>query len=171
MAEERTMSVITKLNSPDRALQKVSTLFDMALIRQYYKREQNTHNNKRRVRPTVCFADLSRYLDTPKTLVKLEYPMPDASTPVASIPHNVLFEDAEELKYQLNSTDADSVKFGRQDVFEAETVEGILLLSKLLTDVLTDTPHNAQPSRLSLPAISMPVQPQAHQPVDVSKIV
>jgi hypothetical protein len=42
MAEERTMSVITKMNSPDRASQKVSTLFDMTLIRQYYKREETS---------------------------------------------------------------------------------------------------------------------------------
>ncbi|KAF8594843.1 hypothetical protein BDV93DRAFT_458235, partial [Ceratobasidium sp. AG-I] len=40
MAEERTMSTITKLNSPDRASQKVSTLIDMVAIRQHYKREE-----------------------------------------------------------------------------------------------------------------------------------
>ncbi|CEL56164.1 hypothetical protein RSOLAG1IB_11852 [Rhizoctonia solani AG-1 IB] len=40
MAEERTMSTITKLNSPDRASQKVGTLIDMTTIRQYYKREE-----------------------------------------------------------------------------------------------------------------------------------
>ncbi|KAG9125437.1 hypothetical protein FRC07_007597 [Ceratobasidium sp. 392] len=155
MAEERTMSVITKLNSPDRASQKVSTLFDMALIRQYYKRKENTHNNKRRARPTVRFVDLSKYLDSL----------------VASSPHSVLFEDAEELEHHLNSEDPDNVKLGRQDVFEAETVEGVLLSSKVLTDVLADTLHNSQPSRLSLPIINAPVQPQAHQPVDVSEIV
>lgn len=44
MAEERTMSTLTKLNSPDRAAQKVSTLIDMATIRQYYKREENLIN-------------------------------------------------------------------------------------------------------------------------------
>ena len=41
MAEERSMSTITKLNSPDRASQKVSTLIDMVAIRQYYKRKEN----------------------------------------------------------------------------------------------------------------------------------
>jgi hypothetical protein len=40
MAEERSMSTLTKQNSPDRASQKVSTLIDMALIRQHYKREE-----------------------------------------------------------------------------------------------------------------------------------
>ena len=33
MAEEQTMLVFSKLNTPNRASQKVSTLFDMALIR------------------------------------------------------------------------------------------------------------------------------------------
>lgn len=41
MAEERSMSTITKLNTPDRASQKVSTLVDMVAIRQYYKRKEN----------------------------------------------------------------------------------------------------------------------------------
>jgi hypothetical protein len=40
MAEERTMSTITKLNSPDRGSQKVSTLIDMVKIRQHYRREE-----------------------------------------------------------------------------------------------------------------------------------
>jgi hypothetical protein len=40
MSEERSMSTITKLNSPDRASQKVSTLIDMVTIRQHYKREE-----------------------------------------------------------------------------------------------------------------------------------
>ncbi|EUC62977.1 NACHT domain protein, partial [Rhizoctonia solani AG-3 Rhs1AP] len=37
MAEERTMSAITKLNSPDRARQKVSTIINMVAIRQHYR--------------------------------------------------------------------------------------------------------------------------------------
>jgi hypothetical protein len=41
MAEERTMSVFSKFNTPDRSSQKVSTLFDMALIRQFYKNESS----------------------------------------------------------------------------------------------------------------------------------
>lgn len=41
MAEERTMSIFNKFNTPDRASQKVSTLFDMALIRQFYRYESS----------------------------------------------------------------------------------------------------------------------------------
>lgn len=45
MAEERSMSTITKLNSLDRASQKVSTLINMTMIRQHYKREENKNNS------------------------------------------------------------------------------------------------------------------------------
>lgn len=42
MAEERSMSTLTKLNSPDRASQNVSTLINMTAIRQHYKREEKS---------------------------------------------------------------------------------------------------------------------------------
>ncbi|KAG8730820.1 hypothetical protein FRC11_005724, partial [Ceratobasidium sp. 423] len=60
MTEERTMSTITKLNSPDRSSQKVSTLIDMVTIRQHYKREEvSTKLVTRSLRPAVRFADLA----------------------------------------------------------------------------------------------------------------
>lgn len=42
MAEERTVSNFTKLNSADRANQKVSTLVHMTQVRQHYRRQHET---------------------------------------------------------------------------------------------------------------------------------
>ncbi|KAG8774334.1 hypothetical protein FRC12_002043 [Ceratobasidium sp. 428] len=59
MAEERSMLTLTKLNSPDRASQKVSTLIDMATICQYDKREEDQLLQKScPLRSTVRFNEL-----------------------------------------------------------------------------------------------------------------
>ncbi|KAG9088643.1 hypothetical protein FRC07_012497 [Ceratobasidium sp. 392] len=169
MAEERTMSAITKMNSPDRASQKVSTLFDMALIRQYYKREENTTLKKHRPRPTVRFADLSKHLDTRIVVANPHTSGSNIEDPSDSTAQDLLYRDIDEL--ELEDEAVDCVEPRSRDVFEAEATDGIFLASKLLTDMLTDSSHSISASRSSPPVIVTPMQPQMHQPVDVSKLV
>ncbi|KAF8595919.1 hypothetical protein BDV93DRAFT_514577 [Ceratobasidium sp. AG-I] len=59
MAEERTVSNFTKLNSTDRGRQKTSTLVYMTQVRQHHQRLLNP--TKQAIAPTVRFRDL---LDT-----------------------------------------------------------------------------------------------------------
>ncbi|KIO25436.1 hypothetical protein M407DRAFT_25235 [Tulasnella calospora MUT 4182] len=61
MAEERTISNFTKLNSPDRACQKVSTLVQMTQVRQHYMRlREDIRKSRKTVAPK--WRDLGEFL-------------------------------------------------------------------------------------------------------------
>ncbi|KAH7338363.1 hypothetical protein B0J17DRAFT_421231 [Rhizoctonia solani] len=149
MSEERTMSTITKLNSPDRSSQKVSTLIDMATIRQYYKREEALrHLNSRSLRPTVRFADL---------------------TPAAQI----LTPDNDSTEYEgavLDPPD-EPMPIGSRRYFEVEREDGVFLASKLLSDTLSDNTNTSQKLTRPFESPSHPEPPQKRQRVDIDSIV
>ncbi|KAG8785226.1 hypothetical protein FRC12_017838 [Ceratobasidium sp. 428] len=75
MAEERTVSVFTKMNSKDRARQKTSTLVQMTQIKQHEQRAENLRKGVCPIAPTVRFRDMSDMLqstrdsDTARALV------------------------------------------------------------------------------------------------------
>ncbi|KAG8795015.1 hypothetical protein FRC12_019098 [Ceratobasidium sp. 428] len=75
MAEERMVSVFTKMNGKDRARQKTSTLVHMTQIKQHEQRIENLQKGVRPVAPTVRFRDMSdivqsaRDSDTHRALV------------------------------------------------------------------------------------------------------
>ncbi|KAG8694473.1 hypothetical protein FRC08_008466 [Ceratobasidium sp. 394] len=111
MAEERTVSCITRLNTKDRSCQKVSTLIHMTRIRQYLLRK--CEGQKSVKKPVVKFRDLNA------SLLKQ---FPPISTPKESnIPAapNELSEgwsinDIEELEDKLTGEE-------RSKIFEGET--------------------------------------------------
>jgi len=57
MAEERTVSAFTKINTADRANQKVSTIVNITKVKQHLRRSAT-----KRPRPIVRFRDLSKYV-------------------------------------------------------------------------------------------------------------
>ncbi|CAE6465834.1 unnamed protein product, partial [Rhizoctonia solani] len=120
MAEERTMSTITKLNSPDRAAQKVGTLIDMTTIRQYYKREEALKSpSSHSLRPTVRFADLT-------AAAQILTPKYDAM-------------QCKGAAYdEFTETSNEPVPTGSQSYFEVEREDGVFLASKVLFDTLSD---------------------------------
>jgi hypothetical protein len=125
--------------------------------------------NKHRTRPTVRFADLSIHLNAHTTVEEQQSGIPNALASIGSGSRSILYPEAEELDLE-DGTD-DCAALGRRDVFEVEITDGIFLSSKLLTDMLTETPHNTHISHSSPSVILTPAQPQKHQPVDVSKLV
>ncbi|KAG9105477.1 hypothetical protein FRC07_009251, partial [Ceratobasidium sp. 392] len=171
MAEERAMSTITKLNSPDRASQKVSTLIDMTTIRQHYKREENRSNpSAHSFRPAVRFADLSQpVLDVVQTDPTVELINPNRQN----------LTDAEEwIENTLYM--GQSIEDGREETpvprgnphhFEVELTDGVTLSSKLLVDMLTDSPNvSVKRSRSpELPAVEA-LPPGKRQKVDISAL-
>ncbi|KAF8593691.1 hypothetical protein BDV93DRAFT_584066 [Ceratobasidium sp. AG-I] len=173
MAEERTMSVLNKFNTPDHASQKVSTLLDMALIRQFYRHEPANAKPQLPLRPTVRFADLSKYMQT-ATLAS-DSPLIDTST---NVPNPNTDSSGEEGR--INEPEDDfidisepdtALTLGSREEFEVEDRDGISLSSRLLIDMISDHPLPLASVHVSPPAIVTYPQPQTHQLVDVSKVV
>ncbi|CAE6423375.1 unnamed protein product [Rhizoctonia solani] len=158
MAEERTMSAITKLNSPDRARQKVSTIINMVAIRQHYRREEAlTGSVPRSLRPAVRFADLA-----PAARILI----PDCSTMEA----NETFEGTHVETDILGST-AEPVSIGSRNYFEVEREEGVFLASKALFEALSDQPNASQKLSRPLDSPSHPEPARKRQRVDIDSIV
>ncbi|CAE6497968.1 unnamed protein product, partial [Rhizoctonia solani] len=125
MAEERTISTITKLNSPDRSCQKVATLIDMATIRQHYKRDEARMSSKPLLlRPTVRFAEL-----TPAAQILT----PDCSSEESEDPTNSAYTHTS----SQNGVDA-TTPMGSRYFFEVEREDGAFLVSKVLFEALSD---------------------------------
>ncbi|KAL5640471.1 hypothetical protein ACGC1H_007651 [Rhizoctonia solani] len=71
MAEERTVSNLTKLNSPDRAHQKTSALIRITQVKQHELRSKNTAEDG--PGPAVRFRDLSDLIkDSRRVLINSE---------------------------------------------------------------------------------------------------
>ncbi|KAG8710566.1 hypothetical protein FRC08_016996 [Ceratobasidium sp. 394] len=166
MAEQRSMSTITKLNSPDHASQKVSTLIDMVTIPQHYKREENRNSlSSRSLRPTARFADLAQSISGV-----------NISNEAAPKENGDVLGVLERLDGELTLPDeeceASSVARGSPHQFEAEANDGISLSSELLSGMISDhssivikRSHSSEP--LSVDARP----PQKRQRVDVSSLM
>ncbi|KAG9109345.1 hypothetical protein FRC07_008337, partial [Ceratobasidium sp. 392] len=98
MAEERTVSCFTKLNSKYRASQKISTLVHMTRIRQHLIRErQHSASGKPRSNPVLKFQDLSSTLLNPQSANKSITPnTPEALTDNAESPGQPITTEPEE---------------------------------------------------------------------------
>ncbi|QRW12240.1 hypothetical protein RhiLY_11239 [Ceratobasidium sp. AG-Ba] len=166
MAEERSMSTVTKLNSPDRAAQKVSTLIDMVAIRQHYKREENRESSKLRAfRPTVRFADLSQVIIATNSTNK-----------ESKIDTNGVSAVLRELDNDLTSGHDDvelsTAAKGSLHHFEVELSDGISLSSKLLSSLISDDPATViKRSSSPEPPATVVQSAQKRQRVDVSTVV
>ncbi|KAG9125167.1 hypothetical protein FRC07_008716 [Ceratobasidium sp. 392] len=173
MSEERTMSTVTKLSSPDRGSQHVSTLIDMATIRQHYRREEIS--SLRSFRPTVRFAELPS---------SVEAPAAQTNEPGAEMPHpghQVLRDATEYLGELVRQQDPPVSQYttsGQSDSrgteiqsLEIESNDGVSLSSNLLTNLLSDRPVllSKQSCSPELPlADAMP--PAKRQKIDVSAL-
>ncbi|KDN33334.1 hypothetical protein RSAG8_13576, partial [Rhizoctonia solani AG-8 WAC10335] len=147
------MSTITKLNSPDRAAQKVGTLIDMETIRQYYKREEALKSlSPRSLRPTVRFADLT---------LAAQILTPDYD---ATQSEGTNFDE-------LNETGNEPAPIGNRNYFEVERSEGVFLASKLLSDTLSDNPNVLHKLTRPLESPSQAEPPHKRQRVDIDSIV
>ncbi|KDN45112.1 hypothetical protein RSAG8_05027, partial [Rhizoctonia solani AG-8 WAC10335] len=149
------MSTITKLNSPDRSSQKVSTLIDMATTRQHYKQEEaRTILPPHSLRPTVRFADLT--------------PVAQMLTPDYS---SVESEDPAESAYSGSQGDVhERTIMGSRYYFEVQREDGVFLASKMLSEALSD--HTNVSQKLARP-LESPLYPEpAHkrQRVDIDSI-
>lgn len=187
MAEERTMSVLTKFNTPDRASQKVSTLFDMALIRQFYRHESSDtevstafctrrsilhklDDQKRpHFRPIARFADLSKYIQTatlPLPKISISSSDSGSNASLEEVPLGETVDDTFEIveRYTIPV-------LGSREEFKVEGRDGISLSSRLLVDMISENPSPVLPVHVTPLVIPNPSQPHRHQPVDVSKLV
>ncbi|QRW16066.1 hypothetical protein RhiXN_04067 [Rhizoctonia solani] len=158
MTKERTMSTITKLNSPNRASQKVSTLIDMVTIRQHYRREEAlTNPTTQLLRPTVRFADLTpaaRILTPDLSLAEGEGDSEDTSS---------------NAKYLGGVAGTSPV--GSRNYFEVEREDGVFLASKALFEALSDGQSNSQKMTHPLESPTRPEPTRKHQRVDIDSIV
>ncbi|QRV92571.1 hypothetical protein RhiJN_20589 [Ceratobasidium sp. AG-Ba] len=172
MADERTMSTLTKLNSPDRASQKASTLIEMATIRQHYKREENAYFQvSKALRPTVRFADLPQYVPS-------STPTNPSLTPTSNSQQSIL-EAAEYLEdvlalgeSSLSQNEGISATRGSGQHFEVELTDGVFLGSSQLVDLISDRPGKVtKPSHTYdlPPAKSQP--PHKRQKVDIRTLM
>ncbi|KAG8752176.1 hypothetical protein FRC11_008645, partial [Ceratobasidium sp. 423] len=158
MAEERTMSTITKLNSPDRSCQKVATLIDMATIRQHYKRDEARMSSKPLLlRPTVRFTEL-----TPAAQILT----PDCSSEESEDPTNSAYTHTS----SQNGVDA-TTPMGSRHFFEVEREDGVFLASKVLFEALSD--HSLAVPKASARSLESPSPEPARkrQRVDIDSIV
>ncbi|KAH7325343.1 hypothetical protein B0J17DRAFT_723109 [Rhizoctonia solani] len=152
------MSTITKLDSPDRALQKVSTLIDMVTIRQRYRRSEALLGYlPRSVRPSVRFADL-----TPAARILT----PECST----VEPDELIGDICPETNDLGDA-AKSVSIGNRNYFKVEREEDVFLASKAPFEVLSDHPNASQKVSRPLDTPSHPEPARKRQRVDIDSIV
>ncbi|KAG9121819.1 hypothetical protein FRC07_002067 [Ceratobasidium sp. 392] len=175
MSEERTMSTMTKLSSPDRAAQHVSTLIDMATIHQHYRREELAELSLRSLCPTVRFADLPLSTDAPLQIDEsgAEVPQPD---------HQAL-RDASDcldklIPLQDSSPTGQGTTLGRSEPqgaeiqkLEIESNDGISLSSDLLTSLLSERPAllNKRSHSPEVPLVDV-VPPVKREKIDVSTL-
>ncbi|KAF8601987.1 hypothetical protein BDV93DRAFT_222922 [Ceratobasidium sp. AG-I] len=173
MAEERTMSVLNKFNTPDRASQKVSTLFDMALVRQFYKHESNEVEEQPVRRPTVRFADLTKYVQA--AAPQQTTPLPGGSTASPSDSRSDAIDSIQDIEPEDNAFDVEvqdvAPALGSRREFEVEAEDGIYLPSKPLTSLLSDTPSPPVVTLTVPSVIPSSTNLLPYQPVDVSKLV
>ncbi|KDN49062.1 hypothetical protein RSAG8_02415, partial [Rhizoctonia solani AG-8 WAC10335] len=179
------MSTITKLNSPDRSSQKVSTLIDMATIRQHYKREEaRTISLPRLFRPTVRFADL-----TPAAQILT----PDCSSTESEDPAESAYNgsvsqgDGQEMTvvgsrhyFEVEHEDGVFVSqgdgqemtvVGSRHYFEVEHEDGVFLASKMLSEALFDHTNASQKTVRPLESPPHPEPARKRQRVDIDSIV
>ncbi|GAB1527885.1 hypothetical protein RhiTH_011073 [Rhizoctonia solani] len=158
MTKERTMSTITKLNSPDRASQKVSTLIDMVTIRQHYRREEAlTNPTTQLLRPTVRFADLT--------------PAAQILTPDLSLAEGEGDSEDTSSNAKYLGGVAGTSPVGSRNYFEVEREDGVFLASKALFEALSDGQSNLQKMTHPLKSPTRPEPTRKHQRVDIDSIV
>jgi hypothetical protein len=61
MADERTASVVTSINTPRANNQLVATIADQVQIKQWYAYDEETHKKRQENRPTPRFSNLKQY--------------------------------------------------------------------------------------------------------------
>ncbi|KAG8770798.1 hypothetical protein FRC12_004041 [Ceratobasidium sp. 428] len=170
MAEERSMSTLTKLNSPDRASQKVSTLIDMATIRQYYKREENQLLQiLRPTFPTVRFTELPRIEKNSPAHEPVE---PSDIEKQHTIDASEHIEDVLSLGKPTHGEDeAAPAPRGNGQYFEVEVTDGISLSSNMLIGMISDRSNantgTSRPPELP-PTVHLP--PAKRQKVDFKRV-
>ncbi|KAG8730616.1 hypothetical protein FRC10_002557 [Ceratobasidium sp. 414] len=135
MAEERTVSNFTKLNSSDRGRQKASTIVYMTQIK-YHKQRRLKNASSSYVEPTIRFRDLSNLLkQAGEPAIKLSGEGLNASaTKSTEEAPDTWEEDAgfdEEIKVP---------KRGSGGGFEVAGANGVNLQDAILRDLLSDQP-------------------------------
>ncbi|KAG9076711.1 hypothetical protein FS749_011476 [Ceratobasidium sp. UAMH 11750] len=172
MAKECSMLMITKLNSPDRASQKVSTLIDMTTIRQHYKRKEKQNDpSVGSFWPTTWFADL------PQPVLNVV----QADSPVAplKIDQQTLADATEWFKSALglgqlmqDEHEETPAPQGRSmHHFEVKLTDRVSLSSKLLAEVLIGgVDANTKRSHSPEPSTAETQPPQKRQKVDISSL-
>jgi hypothetical protein len=187
MAEERSMSTLTKLNSPDRASQKVSTLIDMASIRQHYKREESHDSpvglflafiyyihelipfksSHSLLRPTVRFADLSHAAGD---VMEPSAPVGASYTDPTNIEGTLGWFDTEFVSEDL-PFEALPIVRGNPHHFEVEQTDGVTLSSKWISDLIYDSLSiGTKRSRSPEPLPADTPLPKKRQRVDISTL-
>ncbi|KAG8790888.1 hypothetical protein FRC12_010766 [Ceratobasidium sp. 428] len=170
MAEERSMSTLTKLNSPDRASQKVLTLIDMATIRQYYKREENQLLHiPRPTFPTVRFAELPQIEKNSSAHELAEPSDVEKQHTIDASEH--IFNVLALGKPTHGEDEAALAPRGNGQYFEVEVTDGISLSSDMLIGMISDRPNantrTSRPPELP-PAVHLP--PAKRQKVDFKRV-
>ncbi|KAG9094908.1 hypothetical protein FS749_011541 [Ceratobasidium sp. UAMH 11750] len=152
MAEERTVSCFTKLNSPDRARQKTSTLLFMTQIKQHEQRIENTRTGRISIAPTVRFRSLSDILQPTTSSDALREATRNAlqaGSGPSQADAEVVPEDptlshdggkVDPWDEEEGDGEAGGVTLGARSVFELADTNGINLREPCLRDLLSDTP-------------------------------
>ncbi|KAG9083595.1 hypothetical protein FRC06_004466 [Ceratobasidium sp. 370] len=135
MAEERTVSNFTKLNSPDRGRQKASTIVYMTQVKHHEQRRLKDPSSSY-LRPTIRFCDLSDLLkQAGEPAVKLSGEGLDAATA------NSIEEAPDTWEEDTGFDEAIQVpKQGSGGGFEAAEADGVNLQEGILRDLLSDHP-------------------------------
>ncbi|KAF8601836.1 hypothetical protein BDV93DRAFT_607815 [Ceratobasidium sp. AG-I] len=151
MAEERTVSNFTQLNTACRSRQNTRTLVQMTQIKQHHQRAKNELQSV--VAPTVRFRDLSDILKKAETAPATEPPKGESvshDSEVVEIPASELAEAAEsELELDAMDEWEESAGLAGENVmppagstedFEVAEADGINLHNPALLDLLSETP-------------------------------
>ncbi|QRV83798.1 hypothetical protein RhiJN_11814 [Ceratobasidium sp. AG-Ba] len=129
MAEERTVSNFTKLNSPDRGRQKASTIVFMTQIK------QDEHRDEISTRPTVRFRDLSEHLkQVGEPTVKL------SGEGLSDTEANSSQEGVDTWEAEAGFDEVIPAARGAGGEFKSAMSEGVDLREGLLRDLLSDDP-------------------------------
>ncbi|CAE6446463.1 unnamed protein product [Rhizoctonia solani] len=153
MAEERTVSNLAKLNSPDRARQKTSTLIAMTQVKQHELRLKSTAEDV--PGPAIRFRDLSDLIkDSRQTLPNSRQDgglasaegtgaAADAPTPLDPEGGHITdrFEEPDTWEQDIGLDEViERPELGSGRVFEVTERDGINLNALTLLDLLSDEP-------------------------------
>ncbi|KAF8597429.1 hypothetical protein BDV93DRAFT_513341 [Ceratobasidium sp. AG-I] len=160
MAEERTVSCFSKLNSKDRSCQKVSTLVHMTRIRQSLLRKpMKAKPTFQRLKPVLKFRDLSSTLLQQHAPVVASTKVNEPEPNKVKLPKGWLWEDAEQPDNEavdpVQVDNVDECDTADSDIpnddddtpedvepesqgFHPDEAYGVDLMSPILLDLLSD---------------------------------